>query len=203
MKKNIPLKKRQGYHGFLKKYHNVYLFIAILVGCGILMGIIVSNYIDVSDIKSLSSYLTTIDSGVDKYDYFVSQFFSGIVFILFVFLLGTSLIGIPIISFIAFTKGMQIGFSCALFVYTYHLKGIAGIIMTLLPQVAMDLIATFLISASAIQLSMYIIYSNESGAAQFQAAGQQCTERYLYLLCDHSGRQLSEIDTGDRIHKTV
>lgn len=159
MKKNIPLKKRQGYHGFLKKYHNVYLFIAILVGCGILMGIIVSNYIDVSDIKSLSSYLTTIDSGVDKYDYFVSQFFSGIVFILFVFLLGTSLIGIPIISFIAFTKGMQIGFSCALFVYTYHLKGIAGIIMTLLPQVAMDLIATFLISASAIQLSMYIIYS--------------------------------------------
>ena len=36
MKKNIPLKKRQGYHGFLKKYHNVYLFIAILVGCGIL-----------------------------------------------------------------------------------------------------------------------------------------------------------------------
>ena len=43
MKKNIPLKKRQGYHGFLKKYHNVYLFIAILVGCGILMGIIVSN----------------------------------------------------------------------------------------------------------------------------------------------------------------
>ena len=155
MKKNIPLKKRQGYHGFLKKYHNVYLFIAILVGCGILMGIIVSNYIDVSDIKSLSSYLTTIDSGVDKYDYFVSQFFSGIVFILFVFLLGTSLIGIPIISFIAFTKGMQIGFSCALFVYTYHLKGIAGIIMTLLPQVAMDLIAT----ASAVQLSMYIFYS--------------------------------------------
>ena len=150
------------------------------------MGIIVSNYIDVSDIKSLSSYLTTIDSGVDKYDYFVSQFFSGIVFILFVFLLGTSLIGIPIISFIAFTKGMQIGFSCALFVYTYHLKGIAGIIMTLLPQVAMDL-----------------IFHNESGAAQFQAAGQQCTERYLYLLCDHSGRQLSEIDTGDRIHKTV
>jgi len=54
---------------------------------------------------------------------------------------------------------MQIGFSCALFVYTYHLKGIAGIIMTLLPQVTMDLIATFLISASAIQLSMYIIYS--------------------------------------------
>ena len=204
MKKNIPLKKRQGYHGFLKKYHNVYLFIAILVGCGILMGIIVSNYIDVSDIKSLSSYLTTIDSGVDKYDYFVSQFFSGIVFILFVFLLGTSLIGIPIISFIAFTKGMQIGFSCALFVYTYHLKGNC--------RHYHDPASTGG-NGSDCDLSdlrqrhsavhVYHLFHNESGAAQFQAAGQQCTERYLYLLCDHSGRQLSEIDTGDRIHKTV
>ena len=54
MKKNIPLKKRQGYHGFLKKYHNVYLFIAILVGCGILMGIIVSNYIGYKELIQLS-----------------------------------------------------------------------------------------------------------------------------------------------------
>lgn len=153
------MKTKRKYHGFLKKYHNVYLFILILVACGMVMGMILSNYIDVSDIKSLSSYLTTIDQGVDKYSFFVNQFFTGIVFILFVFLLGTSIAGIPIISFIAFTKGLQIGFSCALFVYTYQLKGIVGIFLTLLPQVLLDLVATFLISASAIQLSMYIIYS--------------------------------------------
>lgn len=154
--------KKRFYHGFLRKYHNVYLFLCILVGCGFLMGIVLSNYIDVSDIQHLSSYLTTINSGVDKYDYFVEQFFLGIVFILFVFLLGTSLIGIPIISFIAFTKGLQIGFSCTLFVLTYQFKGIAGILMTLVPQIIFDLIATFLISASAIQLSMYVIYSSSN-----------------------------------------
>lgn len=153
------MKKQHIYQGFFKKYHNVYLYIGILVGCGILVGILLSNYIDVNDSKTLSSYLTTIDSGVNKYDYFIGQFFSGIVFITFVFLLGTSIIGIPIISFIAFTKGLQIGFSAALFVCTYHLKGIVGILLTLLPQVAFDLIATFLISASAIQLSMYLVYS--------------------------------------------
>lgn len=153
------MKKKRIYHGFFKKYHNVYLYIAILVGCGAVMGMILSNFIDVNDAKHLSSYLTTIDQGVNKYDYFVSQFFTGIVFILFVFLLGTSVIGIPIISFIVFTKGLQIGFSCALFVCTYQLKGVVGILLTLLPQVAFDLIATFLIAASAIQLSMYIVYS--------------------------------------------
>lgn len=153
------MKKKHHYHGFLKKYQNVYLYIAILVGCGLCMGIILSNYIDVNDIQNLSAYLMTIDSNVNKYDYFISQFFLGILFILFVFLLGTSIAGIPIISFVVFTKGLQIGFSCALFVATYQMKGIVGILLTLLPQVVFDLLATFLISASAIQLSMYIVYS--------------------------------------------
>ncbi|MEG0274941.1 stage II sporulation protein M [Amedibacillus sp. YH-ame10] len=153
------MRKHHKYHGFFHKYHNVYLYIGILVGCGILTGIVLSNFIDVNDIKHLSSYLTTVSSGVNKYDFFVSQFFTGILFILFVFLLGTSFAGIPLISFVVFTKGLQIGFSCALFVFSYQLKGIAGIFMTLLPQVLFDLIATFLISASAIQLSMYIVYS--------------------------------------------
>lgn len=153
------MKRKTKYHGFFHKYHNVYLYIAILVCAGMLVGILLSNYIDVSDIKHLSSYLTTITSGVDKYDYFVSQFFIGIIFILFVFFLGTSFIGIPVISFVVFTKGLQIGFSCALFVYTYQLKGIVGILMTLVPQVIFDLTSTFLISASAIQFSMYIVYS--------------------------------------------
>ncbi|MEG0361125.1 MAG: stage II sporulation protein M [Longicatena sp.] len=153
------MKRKHIYQGFFKKYHNVYLYITILVACGIVMGIVLSKYIDVNDIKSLSTYLTTINEGVDKYDYFVSQFFSGIIFILFVFFLGTSIIGIPILSFVVFTKGLQIGFSCALFVCSYQLKGVIGIFLTLLPQVCFDLLATFLISASALQLSMYIIYS--------------------------------------------
>lgn len=153
------MRSKQFYQGFLRKYKHVYLYIFILVAAGFLMGIFLSNYIDMNDTANLSAYLTTVDQGVDKYAYFVNQFFTGIVFIIFVFLLGTSIIGIPVVSFIAFSKGLQIGFSCALFVYTYQLKGIAGIILTLFPQVIFDLLSTFLISACAIQLSMYIIYS--------------------------------------------
>ena len=79
--------------------------------------------------------------------------------IVVVFLFGTSLAGIPIISFIVFTKGVQIGFSCALFLYTYQFKGVLGIILTLVPQVLFDVLALYLISASALQCSMYICYS--------------------------------------------
>lgn len=148
--------KQQRYHGFFKKYRHVYLFIAILLLAGICAGLYFSKTIDINDMKNFTSYMNSISTDSTS---FSAQFFSGVIFILFVFLLGTSIIGIPLISFIIFSKGMQIGFSCALFVYTYQLKGIAGIILTLFPQVVIDCLATFLISASAIQLSMYLIIS--------------------------------------------
>lgn len=154
--------KKYLYHGFLNKYKNVYIFIGILILFGFFMGIFLSRFIDNSDIHSLSAYLTTIDQSADTYTSFVNQFFTGILFVLLVFFLGTSIIGIPVIAFIIFTKGLQIGFSCALFLASYQLKGIVGIIMTLAPQVLLDLLSTCLIAASAIQLSMYLIYSSSN-----------------------------------------
>lgn len=103
--------------------------------------------------------LTTLPESMEAYSFFINQFFLGIVLIVVVFLFGTSLAGIPIISFIVFTKGVQIGFSCALFICTYQFKGLLGIFLTLVPQVLFDLLALYLISASAIQCSMYICYS--------------------------------------------
>lgn len=154
--------KKRKYHGFLHKYQNVYIFISILMISGFFMGLFLSQYIDGSDIASLSSYLTTIDEASDTYHAFVNQFFTGILFVLLVFLLGTSIVGIPLIAFIIFSKGLQIGFSCALFVASYQLKGILGIFLTLAPQVILDLLAACFISASAIQLSMYLIYSSSN-----------------------------------------
>ena len=144
---------------FIHKYHHVYIFITILVVSGFVMGCIGSRFIEASAIESLSSLLTTVGEDVEAYRFFINQFFLGIVLIVIVFLFGTSLAGIPIISFIVFTKGVQIGFSCALFICTYQFKGLLGIFLTLVPQVFFDVLALYLISASAIQCSMYICYS--------------------------------------------
>lgn len=123
------------------------------------MGLYLSQYMELSDTKNLTSFINHVISQSDKYPYFVNEFFMGILFILFVFLLGTSIIGIPFISFVIFSKGLQIGFSCALFIATYHFKGLLGICLTLLPQLFFDTIATFIIAAGAIQFSMYLMYS--------------------------------------------
>ena len=153
------MKRKLHNYSFIRKYRHVYIFISVLVVSGFLVGCYGSRFIESSDIETLSSLLTTIPENVEAYGYFINQFFLGIVLIVVVFLFGTSLAGIPIISFIVFSKGVQIGFSCALFVCTYQFKGILGIFLTLVPQVFFDLLALYLISASAIQCSMYICYS--------------------------------------------
>ncbi len=153
------MQKKYRQHSFIHKYRHVYLFVSILVLGGFMMGCFGMSFIETSDIEDLSSLLTILPENVDQYRFFIQQFFLGIVLIILVFLFGTSLIGIPIISFIVFTKGVQIGFSCALFICSYQLKGLIGIFLTLLPQVIFDILALFLISASAIQCSMYICYS--------------------------------------------
>ncbi len=153
---------KKKYQGFFNKYRHVYVYISILMAVGFCVGIVASKFINIQDIDALSTYLTSVDGSMEKYDYFISQFFMGIVFVIVVFVLGTSIMGIPFISFVVFSKGLQIGFSSALFICTYHMKGIVGILLTLFPQVLFDVLTTYLISASAIQLSMYIVYSCSS-----------------------------------------
>lgn len=104
------LKRKLHHYSFIRKYRHVYIFISVLVVSGFLVGCYGSRFIESSDIETLSSLLTTIPENVEAYGYFINQFFLGIVLIVVVFLFGTSLAGIPIISFIVFSKGVQIGF---------------------------------------------------------------------------------------------
>ena len=52
---------------------------------------------------------------------------------------------------------MQIGFSCVLYVLTYQLKGVLGILLTLIPQILFDLIALFLVSVISAEISYALI----------------------------------------------
>ena len=146
---------------YFKRY-NTFLFISILLLTGFLFGLYISKYSNIKDMEYLKYFLTTMNQSVTKYDYYVSQVVGGIVFTLLIVLLGTSIIGSPFISFLIFSKGIQIGFSCALFIYTYQLKGILGILLTVVPQIVFDLPFIYLVSGSAIHLSLFVLYSTMS-----------------------------------------
>lgn len=118
------------------------------------------TYFDEKELSSLSVYLTTFPSGnIDKQAFFASQVFINSLFLIGIAITGFALFAIPLIAFIMFTKGVQIGFSCAMYYYMYKINGIAGIILTLFPQVIFDLLAFAIVASVAIETSLLLIYS--------------------------------------------
>lgn len=141
----------------LAKHQNVIHFLSIILISGMICGVLLSQWMDQEVISSLSSgAFSTVLTNVNRKEFFMTQFTTNIVLCLIILFLGFSIIGMPFISFIVFTKGVQIGFSCAMYLITYHLKGMIGIILTLIPQVSFDALAVFIISTMAFELSFQL-----------------------------------------------
>lgn len=147
----------KNYIQMLSKHQNVIHFLSILLISGMICGVMLSQWMDSEVIASLSSgAFSTILTVVDRKEFFITQFMTNIIICLLVLFLGFSVIGMPFVAFIIFTKGVQIGFSCAMYLITYHLKGMIGIILTLIPQVTFDALAVFVISTMAFELSFQL-----------------------------------------------
>lgn len=139
-------------------FHMLMFFIILLVS-GFLIGLVLSGYITLEESDILNSYMSILVKEGNVNNYFVSQFMIGTLSILLVILLGTSLCGVPFISFMIFTKGVQIGFSCALFIITYSFKGILGILIVFIPQIILDVVAFYVVCQYCLHFSMQITTS--------------------------------------------
>lgn len=142
-----------------KADYHMMLFFMILLIFGFAMGLFLSKYIDINDKDSLSTYMSVLIDKANPNEFFQSQFMIGTISIILVVLLGTSLCGFPLISFLIYTKGVQIGFSCALFILSYSYKGILGILMVFLPQTLLDIIAFYVTTHFCLYFSMNLVHS--------------------------------------------
>lgn len=140
----------------LKTYRFIYLFNTGLLIAGFFFGCFIFSKQDSASLDSLNQLLASVlsISYIKDPAMIQEQLLSNLMLIFTVFFLGLSLAGIPFLSFILFTKGMQVGFSCMLYIESYALKGIVGIVLTLIPFVLFELIAFLLLCAVAYEVSM-------------------------------------------------
>ena len=127
------------------------------------MGIGGSYLIELENLNQLDVILLPLNNTYNLYSTFMFQFTIQFLFIIAILILGTSIFGTILISFILFTKGFQIGLTCMMFIYTYEMKGILGIILTLIPQVILDILPILIIAIFAIESSNHIMYSCMNG----------------------------------------
>lgn len=154
------------------KQKKKYVFLIGLAVVGILFGIVFSFILSNSDKllveSSINNFFNAIEHNEIHYmDGLFSSLFAGLLYIVIVWFLGISIIGIPIILFLLFIKGFIMGFSIGSIISIYKVKGIIGAFLYIFPHHILSIISYILLCYFAIVFSKrlfdYLFLKKEVG----------------------------------------
>lgn len=140
----------------LAEQKKIYIFIIIVMTIGLIAGIIYAIILNQSDhnlvTTSLNSFFDSIkNNNIDYKSALINSLIGNIFFVTFIFLLGISIIGIPIIILSLAITSFIFGFSLSSIIYTYHFNGILKAITYLFPHQLITLL-------TALFLGFYALY---------------------------------------------
>ncbi len=150
----------------LKRYFKIneelFIFLICLFIIALIAGSIYAVSLDKIDAtlvkESLDVFFNNISN--NKLSYFStlkSSLFLNITFIISIWLLGISVIGIPIILFLFFSKGFVIGFALSSLVLNFKLKGIGLTFFYVFPHHIINIWISLFLIIYSIALSITII----------------------------------------------
>lgn len=142
---------------------SVYLFMATLLVTGIVFGAIIVNsmsFVQKQDlffhIEQFFSRMITGEPIVHK-DILIKSFFTHWQYLIVLFLLGLTIIGIPFIWLFIFLKGLAIGFSVGFMVNQLGFKGLFMATVSIAPQ-NMLIIPVYLLAGSLSMLFSLLLF---------------------------------------------
>lgn len=142
------------------KLKNKLLFkLLIITIISILSGLLYMAIISKTDRNIVKTSLATFFKSLDKLDYksaFINCLTSNTIYIVLIWLLGISILGIPIIIIILILKSFTIGFTISSILYFYKFKGLIIAIIYIIPLL-INLFAIIYLSYYAIMFSKNLI----------------------------------------------
>ena len=140
------------------KSNNQKLLYLILIGLALLafiLGIIFIFFITDDNLiyikESLSSYFNSIDISISS---FFKNLFNNFIIIFLIWILGISIIGIPLVLLIFLFKSFIFGFSFSSIVYSFKLKGFLISLIHLLPGKLLYLVTLLLLTFYSVSFSL-------------------------------------------------
>lgn len=124
----------------LNNHGAIYFFMLVLFLIGIIFGAVIVNSMNFVQREDLFFYLDRFfgqmleGSIVEKKEMLKSTFFYHLNYLLLLFVLGLSIIGLPIIWILLFVKGLVVGFSVGFFVNQMGWKGLLFATASIAPQ---------------------------------------------------------------------
>lgn len=156
----IQVKRMIGFH--LKTHLSIYIFTIILMLIGIFFGAIVVNSLGLDQKNDLLLYLNRFFGQVSNQfgsasDLFTQSFTHYIKYIGLIWVLGLSVIGLPIILILLFLKGIVIGFTVGFLVNQMAFKGFLLAFVSVFPQNILLVPAFIIIGVASISFSLRLI----------------------------------------------
>lgn len=146
-----------------KNNASIYLFVFVLLFMGVIFGAIIVNSLHNELKQDLLFYLKQFFSQVQKDNIgepstiFRESYFTQLMYIGIIWLLGISIIGLPIILILLFLKGVVVGFTVGFLVDQMGVKGFFLAIVSVLPQNLIVMPIYIFISTISIGFSIQLI----------------------------------------------
>ncbi len=140
------------------------IFLIVLLLVGIAVGSVFVSILDNNDQNLINEHLNNFINNIEnnKLDYlqtFKSNLITNISFVLVIWLLGISIIGLPIILIMFFSKTFILGFSAGAILSVFKTKGILFSLVYVFPGQVISLLFYILLTMYAMSFSFKMIYS--------------------------------------------
>lgn len=140
---------------------NMLIFLSIIGIIGIIIGTILNIALNPEDSKLVSNFLNDFiyniqNNNLDYKGSFLNSLISNLGYIAFIWLLGISVIGLPITIFIFFTKTFVLGFSISSIIANYKLKGCLLALSYVFPHMIINIFIYIILTMYSISLSLKI-----------------------------------------------
>lgn len=148
----------------VKANKRMIIFLVSLMLIGIIAGSIFVAVLSKNDQGMLKEYLNTFITNIDtgKLDYtsgFINSLGSSLFYISVIWLLGISVIGIPVNLFMFFSKAFILGFSVTSIIMNYKLKGCLIAFFYIFPHHIINMIIYIILMLYSLTVSLKIIKS--------------------------------------------
>ncbi|MFC9444886.1 stage II sporulation protein M [Bacillus cereus] len=124
----------------IQENSSLYIFNAVLLLMGVIFGAILVNSLQINQKQDLSFYLQRFFGQVSKGEFaiagemFRESYISQLKYIGFIWILGISIIGLPLIFILLFVKGVVVGFTVGFLVSQHGWNGLLLAFVSVLPQ---------------------------------------------------------------------
>ncbi len=147
----------------VKNQLSLYVFVSVLFVVGVVFGALMVNALTLEQQQDLAQdvnqYVKLMNDGVGmgEAQSFWERFFFHMKWLLVLWILGITVVGIPGVLALNFLKGALVGFSVGTLINQYAWKGVLLSLVSIAPQNIIAVPAMIIVSAAAITFSMYVV----------------------------------------------